>query len=493
MARTSKLSQPALALAVGALLLVGFISAAAGQGQSGKIPVTTSSEEARENYLAGQERLENIEIPDARAHFEEAVAKDPAFALAHLGLAFTQTSPDAFLAQVEKARMLADTVSKGERLWILAVEANAQGDGEKASALFEQLVAAYPEDERARFLLGNSYFGLQNFAQAIEEYRKSVDLNPRYAAPYNQLGYALRFSGNYSDAEEAFKKYIELIPDNPNPYDSYAELLLTMGKYDESIETYRKVLSVDPSFITSYMGIAANLNFKGKHTEAREQLQEMLDKAQNDGQRRGAHFATVVSYVDEGKLDKAVEELRKMYAIAERNGNTIQMAQDLNGMAYLLLEAGAIDQARDLYEQSARMREEADIPESAKAQARRDHFANAARVAPKKKDMSAAKASTGSFRELAENANNPAQVRLYHELSGMISLEEKEYEKALEELQQANQLNPYNLYRMALAYEGKGETEKAKELCKQVEGLNQFNSVNYGLARHKAEKMLASM
>jgi tetratricopeptide (TPR) repeat protein len=266
-----------------------------------------------------------------------------------------------------------------------------------------------------------------------------------------------------------------------------------MGKYDESIDTYRKVLSVDPTFITSYMGIAANLNFKGKHTEAREQLQEMLDNARDDGQRRTAHFAAVVSYVDEGKLDKAVGELRKMHAIAEKNGNTIQMGQDLNGMAYLLLELGKITQAQELYEQSAHIREEADIPESAKAQARRDRASNGARVALEKKDLAVAKSNAESFRELAEAAGNPNQVRLYHELAGMIALEEKEYEKALEELQQANQLNPYNLYRMALAYQGKAETDKAKELCKQVEGLNQFNSVNYGLVRQKARRMLASL
>ena len=109
----------------------------------------------------------------------------------------------------------------------------------------DQLVAAYPNDERAQFTLGNYYFGQQDWPRhrALQE----IDGNRSHFSPtYNIFGYAYRQQGDYANAEQAFKKYIELIPNDPNPYDSYAELLLKMGRFDDSIAQYRKALSIDP-------------------------------------------------------------------------------------------------------------------------------------------------------------------------------------------------------------------------------------------------------
>ncbi len=483
------LVQSVSALAIGAILLAG-IGCTRG---AGKIPVTTSSDEARTAYLEGQVLLDNIEITDARPSFEKAVAADPDFALAYLRLAFTQTNPSDFRVQLQKASALADNVSEGERLWILAVQAGNQGNPAKTLELLQQLVAAYPNDERAHFLLGGNYFGRQNLAKAIEECEKAVEINPEFAAAYNLLGYANRNSGYTAEAEQAFKKYIELLPNNPNPYDSYAEFLLATGRYDTSIDSYQKALSVDPHFVASYIGIATNLNFQGKHKQARGQIQEMFRTARTDGERRLAYLATVTSYVDEGQLGKAVEELGKRYALAEKNGSAIQMAADLNTMGNLLLEAGKVNEPQAKYKQAWTLSEEADIPAAAKAAATRARHANAARVALKKSDVAAAKSATEEFRTLAESANIPGQTRLYHQLSGMIALEEKAYDRALEELQQANQLNPRTLFRMALAYQGQGDSENAKLFCERIEGLNQLNSINYSLVRHKAQQLLDSI
>ncbi|MFQ5696129.1 MAG: tetratricopeptide repeat protein, partial [Terriglobia bacterium] len=240
-------------------------------GEEGKIPVTTASAEARQHYLQGQELFENLEILDSRSHLEKAVAADPDFALGHLRLAFTQTTPNDFRSHVQEAAALADKASKGERLWIQAVEAGAFGNPTRATELFRELAAAYPNDERAHFLLGGNLFGQQNWTQAIEHYRKAIAINPKYPAPYNQMGYALRFSGNNEEAEKVFQDYVKLIPNNPNPHDSYAELLLALGRYDESVASYRKALSVDATFVASRIGVATNLNFLGRHQEAREE------------------------------------------------------------------------------------------------------------------------------------------------------------------------------------------------------------------------------
>jgi hypothetical protein len=46
---------------------------------------------------------------------------------------------------------------------------------------------------------------------------------------------------------------------------------------------------------------------------------------------------------------------------------------------------------------------------------------------------------------------------------------------------------------MALAYQGQGDTENAKVFCERIVGLNQLNSINYSLVRHKAQQLLDSI
>ena len=76
----------------------------------------------------------------------------------------------------DKAVSLADKTSDGEKLFILANEAGANGDVVKQKAALDKLVAEYPNDERARFNLGNYYFAAQDFDLAIEQYKKATEL-----------------------------------------------------------------------------------------------------------------------------------------------------------------------------------------------------------------------------------------------------------------------------------------------------------------------------
>src|SRR6478609_7357268 len=62
-------------------------SAAAGNNNSGKIAVTTSSEDARKEYLAGRDLQEKLRITDSIQHFDKAISLDPNFALAELNRA----------------------------------------------------------------------------------------------------------------------------------------------------------------------------------------------------------------------------------------------------------------------------------------------------------------------------------------------------------------------------------------------------------------------
>jgi tetratricopeptide (TPR) repeat protein len=475
-------------LAVPAVLASYGPAAAQSAGGAGKIPVTTASAEAKRQYLQGRTLGENLRAHDSREILKQAAAKDPGFALAHYSLAQNSPTAKEFFGHLKQAVALSDKASEGERLMILGLQAGANADTDKQRKYYEQLVAAYPEDERAHFLLGNNYFGQQDYPKAQGEYQKSIEIAPGYAPAYNLLGYAYRQVQRYDDAEKAFKKYIELIPNDPNPYDSYAELLMKMGRFDESIAMYRKALKADPQFSPSYIGIASNLTYQGKYDAARAEAGKLHQGARNDADRRNALFATAISYADEGKFDEAMAELKKQYAVAEKISDAANMAGDAVAMGDVSLEAGKPEEARTYYEKALALQVNSDLSQEVKDDAKLVHHYNLGRVAVGTKDLAAARKHADAFMQGATAKKNSAEIRQAHGLAGTIALKEKQFDQALAHLTQANQQDPYVLYRMGKAYKGKGDESRAAEFFRRASNHTTLPTLNHAFVRAKAKK-----
>jgi tetratricopeptide (TPR) repeat protein len=470
----------------------GSSNGASADKGTGKIAITTSSEDARKEYLAGRDLQEKLRITDSIQHFDKAISLDPNFALAELNRANVSPTAKEFFDHLKKAVSLSEKASDGERMLIQSTEAGANGNPTKQKETLERLVAMYPNDERAHFNLGGYYFGQQDYKQAISHYKKATELDSNYSTAFNILGYAYRQDENYSDAETAFKKYIELIPNDPNPYDSYAELLLKMGRFDEAIAQYKKALTIDPNFLNSHFGIAAALTYEGKATDALGELQKLTDKARNDGERRTALIGQMVVAADSGKLDQALAEVQKQYALGEKVNDTAAMAGDLQLKGNILLEMGRYPDAKQAYEQALKMTADSNLSKEIKDNTALFHHYNLARVALGQRDLENAKKETEEFRKGAETAKNPALVKQAHELAGRIALQEKNFDQAIAELGQSNQQNPGNFYLLGEAYQGKGDATKAKESFTKAAKFNSLPALNYALVRAKAEKAITS-
>ena len=455
---------------------------------AGKVPISTVSAEAKADFVKGRTLAENLRAHESRAFLRSAVAKDPDFALAHLNLANSAPTPKEFFEHLGHAVALSGKASAGERLMIIGAQAGANADPAKQLEHYRQLVAEFPQDERAHFLLGGTYFGQQDYDKAIEQYRRSIAIAPDFAPAYNIVGYAYRTAGRYPDAEQAFKKYIELIPNDPNPYDSYAELLMKMGRFDESMAQYRKALKVNPEFAPSFIGIASNLMFQGKYDASRAEARKLYGRARNDGEKRAAMFAVTATHVEEGKFDLALVELDKQYALGEGIGDAAAMAGDATFMGNVLLESGKPAEALKKFEQALQVTEASQLSTEVKENAKLFHRFNVARVAIATKDLATAKREGDAFLRESQARKNSFQIRLGHEVAGRIALEEKNYDGALAHLEQANRQDPYNLYRMGLAYEGKGDRAKAKEMFRSAADFNQLPTLNSAFARAKTRK-----
>ena len=456
---------------------------------TGAVPITSGSEEARRLYLEGRALSEQLRAHDGRVLYERAAKADPSFALVHYQLAVNAATARDFFAHLKEAVALEDQASEGERLMIRAAEAGGNANPARALELQQELVAKYPGDERAHFLLGGAYFGRQEYDKAIEQYRTATELNPAFSPAYNLLGYAYRQVERYDDAEAAFRKYIELIPGDPHPYDSYAELLMKMGRFDESRAQYRKALEVDRHFTPSRVGIANNLMLQGRHDAAAAEMDALYRAARDDADRRTALFVKGVILVDAGKTDAALKEIQREYDLDVKLADTANMSGDALLLGNILLNAGRLDAAEKQFGHSLDLVEKSSLSADVKEDTRLADQYNRGRVALARGDFGAASTAADAYLKGAEGRNNIFRVRQAHEFTGRIALAQKNYDQAIAHLEQANVQDPGVLYATALAWKGKGDAAKAKSLAADAANANVLPLISYAFVRDEARRM----
>jgi tetratricopeptide (TPR) repeat protein len=479
-----------IALAVASSTVVGC-AGGTGAPPADKVPITTSSPNALKEYLRGRDLAEKLRATDARERFAAALAQDPDFALAYLGLANTAPTTAEFFDALRRATACADKVSEGEKDLILATEAAANSRPDEQLRRLTALVRAYPNDERAHNQLGLYHFGRQEWKQAAAEFRRATEINPEFSAPYNQLGYALRYLDDFAGAERAFTTYIQLIPKEPNPYDSYAELLMKMGRFRESIAQYEKALSINPNFVASYVGMGNDYIFLGQPLEARNSFTKLAFIARNDGERRRALVWTAISYLHEGRTEKALDEVARMDEIARRNDDKLAMAGDLTLAGNILLEAGRADDAAARFNEAVATAQAAIVTADVKETVQRNNLFNLARVALLRNDLASAASIAERYATLVNQRKIPFEIRQVHELFGLVALARREWSTAVAELEQANQQDPRVLLNLSRAYAGAGQGEAAR---RALAGAAHFNGLglNYAFVRAKALAMLAA-
>ena len=286
-------------LAGAALLCVVFapVPLLAQKKKSTEVTITTSSKEALALFQKGRDKWEDNESVAAASLLDQAIQKDPGFAMAYAYRARSGGGVAVSRQNLDKALGLAEKVSPAEKHWILATEAFLDGNSTKAKQEIDELLKLYPEDKRVHFLAGYYYSTIQSdLKPALEHHTKATAIDKTYAASYNQIGYLRSRLGQYGEAEQAFKQYIALRPTSPNPYDSYAELLMKTGRYDESIAQYQKALEKAPGFASAYTGIGSNYVFKADYAKAREAYQREFEQSPNvDGKEAALYWRRVLT------------------------------------------------------------------------------------------------------------------------------------------------------------------------------------------------------
>ena len=384
-----------------------------------------------------------------------------------------------------KAVSLIDKVSPGERLWIMAAQAQADGDVLKMKQHLVELLKLYPNDQHVAYFAGNAS-RLVDDTEALTHFRRATTIDPTFAAPYNQIGYIQLRKGDFPGAEQALKQYIANRPDSANPYDSYAELLLRMGRYNESIAQYEKALTKSPAFAGSLIGIGHNKVFKGDYAKARDSYKRLYDTG-NAPDKASSLYWTAVSFVHEGKSAEAIQafEQQREFATAEKLTPTV-MTSHLD-QAWLLSESGKATDAGAHIDKAEAMIDGAPFTDRAKADWHRQVLLSKALTAAQAKDF----ATAGSTMERAKATMTPdlptSATENYESAMGVIDVLQGKYDAALQHLKRADPEDPYAMFYQAEAIRLKGDAAGAAKMYKKAATSNQ-NGVGYALVRARAMK-----
>jgi serine/threonine protein kinase/Tfp pilus assembly protein PilF len=204
----------------------------------------TSDTAAYELYLKGRllwSKRGGENLRQAIGFYEQAITRDPNYALAYAGLAeayvllpfFTATAPQDAYPKAKTAAL-------------------------KALQLDDKLAEAHTA------LALVLYTGDLDMAGSISEFQRAIALNPNYATAHHWYGNGpLLALGRFDEAIAEGKRAIELDPFSPIMNADLGVNLFCARRYDEAIAQLRKSLEIDPTFYYAHYNLGAALQLKG--------------------------------------------------------------------------------------------------------------------------------------------------------------------------------------------------------------------------------------
>lgn len=218
-------------------------------GEQGRV---RAQAESYELYLKGRyhaERYSPEDFQKAEAYFDQAIAKDPNFAMAHAGKAYLwwTVSGAFFPSQVAMAKV--------------------REEAEAALKLDPGLAEAWSARGQARAILDH------DFAQAEVDLRKAITLNPGSAVVHQHLGYLLLALGRQAEARAAFKTCLDLDPFSSFSLTFMGGTWFYEGDFPKAERLFRKALTLDPENPIAHFMLAWCLDRMGQPRAAQPSLE----------------------------------------------------------------------------------------------------------------------------------------------------------------------------------------------------------------------------
>jgi serine/threonine-protein kinase len=257
---------------------------------------STENTEAYQLYLKGRfywNKRKAAELQKAVDYFNQALEKDPQFALAYAGLA----SAYAILPEYSG---------------LPAMDIDPKAEAAASKALEFDATLAEPHA-----VLGLIKFSHQwNWDGAERELKRAIELNPNYPTAYHWYSISLRLQGKLEESLTEIKRAQQLDPLSLVISLNVAEVLLYMRKDDLAIEQLKKTLELDPNFPGAHTALGSAYAEQGNYTDAIRELQTVRQiVGPNDPTALGILGFV---YAKAGRKNDANEMLKKMMEFTKR-------------------------------------------------------------------------------------------------------------------------------------------------------------------------------
>lgn len=456
------------------------------------IPMTTESDEAKSHFLEGLRASDMGRFLEARDHFGAAVEADPAFALAHLGAANAATSLEEFTSHLSHALDRSQMASEAERSFIKYVKQGFDNDVEGQLMTAKGLVEVVPDSPRAWLLVAQAQAALGQYEDERASANKATKVSSDFVPAHVQLGNSYLFNEprDFAKAEEHMQKVAELEPGEPQSHDLLGDVYRAQGKLEMAREAYTRAAELDPDQALPLQQRGHVNSFLGDYEQARADYDAAIKLGKANQGPSFAVWRALVS-VHEGDSEAAVQELQELVKsidtmdVPEQRGLKINTLQNIGTIA---THTGMFGKAEKAIARCKKlMMEQAD--EVGTEEFRRQQTATIAyfegMLAARQGDYPMATAKAEEFMKILEPDANPRKNEPAHEILGLASLLQRNYDGAVDHYQQTDPGNIYARYHLALAHEGAGNQEEAAQIFQEVASYN-FNFAGYALIRKEA-------
>jgi eukaryotic-like serine/threonine-protein kinase len=216
----------------------------------------TANPEAYQDYLKGRiwwNKGTKDGFNRGIDYFQQAIAKDPNYALAYTGLADCYGSLAGF--DVVPAK---DTFPKAKEAALKALE------------LDDTLAEAHSSLAWIKSLYEWDWPG------GDKEFQRAIELNPGYVAAHRRRGLVLSVTGRFEEAIAENKQAVELDPLSAVNNWALGDTLNRARQYDQAIEQERKTLEIDANFVPALDALGLAYLQKSMHQEAIAQFERAL-------------------------------------------------------------------------------------------------------------------------------------------------------------------------------------------------------------------------
>ena len=288
----------------------------------------TENQEAYELYLKGRffwNKRTGVDLRKAIEYFQQAIAKDPNYALAYAGVAdsylllpnyggaSTQESVTPARAAVTKALELDDSLAEAHASAALLYTLDLHL--ERAISELERAIQLKPNYATAHHWLGLNHMSLGRFDQAIAEEKRALELDPLSLIINADLGWTYFNARRYDEAEAQVRKTLEMDGNFFLGHFYLGCVLQLKGRVAEAIPEFQKAFDLNHDlYALAMLGQAYARN--GQTEEARKVLAQLNEEAKS---RYVAPYALALALLGLGEKERALAELERAYQTHDTN------------------------------------------------------------------------------------------------------------------------------------------------------------------------------